>query len=100
MSTRKKPDAMDELATKILRTNHPLVLDNIVWLHDAIAEALRAVERRERRRCRALLRERADAACKAKDMVERRFLGHTGDPIGRAESDAIRAAVLKGGKRK
>ena len=94
-----KHDAMEREADRILRTNHPVVLDNIVWLRRAITDALLKVQRRERRRTSALLRERADAACKAKDMVERRFIGHTGDPIGRAESDAIRAAVLKGGKK-
>lgn len=90
---RKKPDAMDELATKILRTNHPLVLDNIVWLRDAIADALRAVERRERRRSSALLRERADAAAGVYTGGDWLFLPG-GDRI-----DAIRNSVIGKGRK-
>lgn len=93
MSPRKKPDAMDELATKILRTNHPLVLDNIVWLRDAIAGALRAVERRERRRSRALLRERADAAVGVYEGSDWLLL------TAFKRGDAIRNAVLGEGRK-
>ena len=37
-------------ALKILRTNHPLVLDNIVWLREGIARALAAERRRALRK--------------------------------------------------
>lgn len=99
-----KRDAMEREAVKILRTNHPVVLDNIVWLRRAIADALLKVQRRERRRTSAMLRERADAAVDKTIAILTKNLGRTDIvpsviPDMKYFSAAIRAAVLKGGRR-